>query len=107
MGQSGYLYNLDLKANLYGDLGDWENVILTANEMQNSFLLWGNILADFRHNNYPSAFYIKGKAYEEMGKSELAIENYEALLDLWKDADEEIPERQDTIKRLAALKQES
>lgn len=107
LGQIGYLYNLDLKANLYGDLGDWENVILTANEMQNSFLLWGNILADFRHNNYPSAFYIKGKAYEEMGKSELAIENYEALLDLWKDADEEIPERQDTIKRLAALKQES
>ena len=33
------------------------------------------------------------------------IENYEALLDLWKDADEEIPERSDTVKRLAALKQ--
>ncbi len=42
-----------------------------------------------------------------MGEPELAIENYKALLKLWKDADEEIPERRDTIKRLAALKQES
>jgi len=42
-----------------------------------------------------------------MGKTAFAIENYEALLDLWKDADEEIPERRDTIKRLAALKQGS
>ena len=42
-----------------------------------------------------------------MGKSSLAIENYEALLELWKDADEEIPERKDTIKRLAALRKES
>ena len=42
-----------------------------------------------------------------MGMQELAIENYEALLELWKDADEEIPERRDTIKRLAALKQDS
>ena len=50
---------------------------------------------------------MRGKAYEEMGKPELAIENYEALLDLWKDADEEIPELKDTIKRLTALKQGS
>ena len=42
-----------------------------------------------------------------MGKLEIAIENYEALLKLWKDADEEIPERRDTIKRLAALKRGS
>ncbi|MCH8289467.1 MAG: hypothetical protein IID12_10265, partial [Candidatus Marinimicrobia bacterium] len=60
-----------------------------------------------RYHNYPRAYYIRGKAYEEMGKPELAIENYEALLDLWKNADEEIPERRDTIKRLAALKQGS
>ncbi len=42
-----------------------------------------------------------------MGMPELAIENYEALLELWKDADEEIPERRDAIKRLAALKKGS
>ncbi|TFB12617.1 tetratricopeptide repeat protein [Candidatus Marinimicrobia bacterium MT.SAG.4] len=100
------LFNLELKARLYGDAGDWENVILTANEMQATYLQ-GAILVDSRYHNYPRAYYIRGKAYEEMGKPELAIENYEALLDLWKDADEEIPERRDTIKRLAALKQGS
>ncbi|MCH8272009.1 MAG: tetratricopeptide repeat protein [Candidatus Marinimicrobia bacterium] len=91
---------------IYADALDWENVILTANDMQASYF-WGNILDDFRYHNYPRAYYVKGNAYEEMGKLELAIENYEALLELWKDADEEIPERRDTIKRLAALKKES
>ena len=71
--------------------------------MQATFLFF----VDFRSSNYPRAFYIRGKAYEEMGNLELAIENYEALLKLWKNADEEIPERRDTIKRLAALKQGS
>ena len=97
---------LNVQANLYSDARDWENVILTANEMQASFFP-AYILSDLRFRSYPVAFYIKGKAYEELGKPELAIENYEALLELWKDADEEIPERRDTIKRLAALKQGS
>ena len=97
-----YVFNLELKARLFSAAGDWENVILTTQEMQNTSL-FGNP----RSYNYPRAFYYRGKAYEELGKPELAIENYEALLVLWKDADEEIPERRDTIKRLAALKQGS
>jgi len=100
----GRLFSLEMKPRLHGDAGDWENVILAANEMQASFI-WGNMSDDFRYHNYPRAFYIKGKAYEELRKPDLAIENYEALLELWKDADEEIPERRDAIKRLAALKQ--
>ena len=106
LGYYGRFFSFEMKPTLYGDARDWENVILTADEMQASFL-FGNLLFDFRYQNYPRAFYIRGKAYEEMGKPELAIENYEALLELWKNADEEIPERRDTIKRLAALKQES
>jgi len=106
LGVYSYPFNLDLKANIYGDAGDWDNVVLTANDMQATFL-FGNILVDSRHHSYPRAFYIKGKAYEELGKQELAIENYEALLELWKDADEGIPERRDTIKRLAALRKGS
>jgi len=98
--------NLKIMAALYDDARDWENVIMIANEMKTSFL-FGNILFEFRRYNYPRSFYIRGIAYEEMGKPELAIENYEALLELWKDADEEIPERRDTIKRLAALKRDS
>ena len=106
LSQISRLFFLGMRATLYGDVRDWENVISTANEMEGSFL-FRNILVDFRRINYPRSFYIRGKAYEEMGKPELAIENYEALLELWKDADEEIPERRDTIKRLAALKQGS
>ncbi len=106
LGIYSYSFYFDLKAKFYGDAEDWENVILTANDMQATFL-YGDILVDPRNYSYPRAYYIRGKAYEEMGKSELAIENYEALLELWKDADEEIPELKNTIKRLAALKQES
>ena len=106
MGLFGLLISPDVKPRLYGFAHNWDNVILTANEMQESGL-FGDISFDFRYQNYPRAFYIKGKAYEQMGKPDLAIENYEALLKLWKDADEEIPERRDTIKRLAALKQGS
>ncbi len=97
-----YDFNLELKARVVAAAGDWENVILTTQEMQTS-----SLIANPRNYNYPRAYYIRGIAYEGMGKPELAIENYEALLDLWKDADEEIPERRDTIKRLAALKQGS
>ena len=91
-----------MKARLFSAAGDWGNVILPTQEMQISSL-FGNP----RNYNYPPAFTSGGKAYEEMGKLEIAIENYEALLKLWKDADEEIPERKDTIKRSAVLKQGS
>jgi len=98
--------SLEIISSVYADAFDWDNVIVAANDMQSSYF-WGSLLDDHRYHNYPRGYYVKGKAYEEMGKPELAIENYEALLELWKDADEEIPEPRDTIKRLAALKQES
>ena len=101
-----FLFNLELKARLFSAAHDWEKVISTTQEMQSSRLSI-LVLLDNRFHDYPRAFYYRGIAYEEMGNPELAIENYEALLELWKDADEKIPERQDTIKRLAALKQEN
>ena len=101
-----FVLNLELKARVFSAAGDWEKVISTTQEMQSSRFF--NIVSlDTRFHDYPRAFYYRGIAYEETGKPELAIENYEALLELWKDADEEIPERRDTIKRLAALKQGS
>ena len=47
------------------------------------------------------------RLFEELGRAHEAIEAYEELLELWKDADEGIPEHEDAIRRLAALKQES
>jgi len=44
--------------------------------------------------------------YEEQGDNVKAIEPYEKLLDLWKDADPGITEVEDARKRLAGLKSE-
>ncbi len=43
-----------------------------------------------------------GKIYEEQGDKDKAIEHYEKFLDLWKNAELDIPE--DARKRLAGLK---
>jgi eukaryotic-like serine/threonine-protein kinase len=45
-----------------------------------------------------------GQLYESMGKTEKAVENYRAFIDLWKNADPELqPRVADARKRLAAL----
>jgi hypothetical protein len=44
------------------------------------------------------------KLYEEKGLTDKAIERYEKFLDIWKDADEDLSEKQDAKVRLAMLK---
>ncbi|MEE9225183.1 MAG: tetratricopeptide repeat protein, partial [Bacteroidota bacterium] len=53
---------------------------------------------------YSRGFYLLGKIYEKKGDQRLAIENYEKFLDLWKDADKDLPELLDAKSRLAKLK---
>ena len=53
---------------------------------------------------YPKSFYLMGKIYEKKGDANLAIKNYEKFLELWKDADQDLPELIDAKKRLANLK---
>ena len=55
----------------------------------------------------PLGYYWQGRIYEEQGKAQDAITAYELLLELWKDGDERIPKRRDTIKRLNELKKAS
>lgn len=43
------------------------------------------------------------KIYEEMGQQEQAIEQYERFLEIWKNADSDLPEYIDARQRLAAL----
>jgi tetratricopeptide (TPR) repeat protein len=50
------------------------------------------------------SYYMLGKIHEQKGEKELAIENYERFLELWKDADPGLPELNDAKKRLAQLK---
>ncbi|MEE9168788.1 MAG: tetratricopeptide repeat protein, partial [bacterium] len=56
---------------------------------------------------YPRSFNLLGKIYEKKGDTQLAIQNYEKFLDLWKDADKDLPDLIDAKKRLAKLKEMS
>ena len=55
----------------------------------------------------PLGYYWQGRIYEKQGKTKKAITAYESLMELWKDGDERIPKRRDTIKRLNGLKKTS
>ncbi len=58
----------------------------------------------FRAMYYPKSFYLLGKIYEKKGDKKLAIDIYEKFLDLWKDADKDLPDLIDAKARLTALK---
>ena len=49
-------------------------------------------------------FYLKGKVYQEQGLAAQAVASYEKFLDLWKDADPDLPELTDAKSQLAALR---
>jgi tetratricopeptide (TPR) repeat protein len=53
---------------------------------------------------YPRSSYLLGQIYENMGNLKLAIENYEKFLDLWKNADEDLPDLMEAKSRLVKLK---
>jgi len=49
------------------------------------------------------SFLLLGKIYEKKGDTQLAIENYEKFLDLWKNADEDLPDLIEAKERLSHL----
>jgi class 3 adenylate cyclase/tetratricopeptide (TPR) repeat protein len=53
---------------------------------------------------YPKSFYLLGKLYEAKKNRAAAVKNYEKLLEMWKDADEDLPDLIDAKKRLARLR---
>jgi len=57
----------------------------------------------FRAVFYPRTFYLLGKVNEAKKNKKGAVENYEKFLDIWKEADEDLPELNDAKKRLVKL----
>ena len=53
---------------------------------------------------YAKSFYMLGKISEQRGWPGKAIEHYEKFLEVWKDADPDIPEVEDAKKRLEQMK---
>jgi len=54
-------------------------------------------------DNYAKSFFMLGRIYEQKGWKGKAIESYQKFLDLWKDADPDIPKIKDARLRLLAL----
>ncbi len=52
---------------------------------------------------YPRTLYLLGKIHEELDEKQEAIETYQKFLHIWKNADEDLPEKIDAQKRLANL----
>jgi len=54
--------------------------------------------------SYPRKFYLLGKVNEALGKQEEAIEAYKQLLDIWKEADADLPELIEAKQRIKVIK---
>ena len=56
---------------------------------------------------YPKKFYLLGKVNEALGKKEEAIAAYRQFLEIWKEADADLPELIEAKQRIKALRGKS
>jgi len=97
----------------YYEIGKYDKAVEALRRLQN---IHSNFLQMYEGSPYyileraifyPKSFYLLGKIYLKKGHNQLAIQNYEKFLDLWKDADKDLPDLIDAKKRLAKLKEMS
>jgi len=82
-----------------GEFDKSTNTLMQILEVVQTRSNWGTRRSIF----FPKSFYLLGKNYEKKGDHQLAIKNTEKFLDLWKDADKDLPDLIDAKKRLARL----
>lgn len=73
-------------------LEEFEN----ARDLTSGRLLYGDL--------YAKIYYKLGKIREEYGLNDIAGSGYQKFLELWEDADPQLPEKRDAQKRLAAAR---
>ena len=88
----------DVLARAYQKLGNLDKAI----EVYQKLLTFDPAGQD-RRMRIPVYHYRLGRLYEEKGLKDKAAEQYRLFLDLWKDADANLPEPADAKKRLAGL----
>ncbi len=93
-------YSSYLIAQCYFEKGAFEEAIREVRNAQNYY-------GPSHAFVYPHSFHLLGKIYEKKGDTQLAIKTYEKFLDLWKNADDDLPDLIDAKKRLAKLKEMS
>ena len=80
-------------------LGKLDEALIPVARLQEKYVpTWGRAVF------YPKSFYLLGKLCEKKGDKAQAIKSYEKLLELWKNADRDLPELIDTQARLIRLK---
>ena len=94
-------YFLYQKAVCYLRLGEFEQALVTTEEMQKP-----SLTRDARPFAYPRSLYLRGLIYEALGNLSQARQNYQKLVNIWKDADTNFLDRRDTLDRLIRITQE-
>ena len=86
-----------------------KKVLNQISVFDNSVLL-ESIVKPYKHINiiafaytYPRQFYLRGKVNEKLGEKQEAIDSYQKFLTIWKNADDDLPEKIDAEKRLENL----
>ena len=96
-------YNLpihrDLSARAYMQIGELDKAITEYER-----LITFDPNSKERRLVHPTFHYSLAKLYEEKNRQRKAIEQYEKFLEIWKDADEELPDLIDAKERLAQLR---
>jgi tetratricopeptide (TPR) repeat protein len=86
-------------ARCYFETGQNEKAIEAVQRIQRIY-----INTHLRAVVYPKSFYLLGKIYEKKGDKQLAVESYEKFLNIWKEADQDLPDLIEAKARVTKLK---
>jgi tetratricopeptide (TPR) repeat protein len=92
-GMMGVEYR-DMLADAYQISGDFENAVAVNKEILRVY------------GGHALSHYELGKLYEEMGQPDEAKAHYSKFLEMWKNADEGLPQPEHARERLAVLKEQ-